>query len=103
MIRYELGPARAQQQLGTQPFHRFTFDDGTVWTEFHRSTDGYLLRFPDLADFEVSADGTHRDRLPEKQAEHHDGSDSADHMNPLPLMLSMISDICFVSLIVFLF
>ena len=57
MIRYELGPARAQQQLGTQPFHRFTFDDGTVWTEFHRSTDGYLLRFPDLADFEVSADG----------------------------------------------
>ena len=58
MIRYELGPARAQQQLGTQPFHHFMFDDGTVWTEFHRSADGYLLRFPDLADFEVSADGS---------------------------------------------
>jgi hypothetical protein len=29
-----------------------------VWTEFHRSDSGYVLRFPDLADFEVSADGT---------------------------------------------
>jgi len=29
-----------------------------VWTEFYRSGDAYLLRFPELADFEVSADGT---------------------------------------------
>jgi hypothetical protein len=40
------------------PFHRYTFDDGTVWTEFYRSDAGYLLRFPELADFEVSADGS---------------------------------------------
>jgi hypothetical protein len=40
------------------PFHHYRFDDGTVWTEFYRLADGYLLRFPDLADFEVSADGT---------------------------------------------
>jgi len=39
------------------PFHRYTFENGTVWTEFYRTTTGYLLRFPGLADFEVSADG----------------------------------------------
>jgi len=50
-------PARAQVALNTEPFHRYTFDDGTVWTEFHRSGESYLLRFPELADFEVSADG----------------------------------------------
>ncbi len=50
--------ARRQATLDTTPFHHYTFDDGSVWTEFHRLGDGYLLRFPDLADFEVSADGT---------------------------------------------
>jgi hypothetical protein len=47
-----------QEQFDAEPFHRYTFDDGTVWTEFYRSGDAYLLRFPELADFEVSADGT---------------------------------------------
>jgi hypothetical protein len=58
MIRYSLMAARRQPELETSPFHLYTFDDDTVWTEFHRSPGGYLLRFPDLADFEVSADGT---------------------------------------------
>ena len=57
MIRYSTMAARKQSKLATTPFHYYTFDDDTVWTEFHRSGDGYLLRFPDLADFEVSADG----------------------------------------------
>ena len=57
MIRYSTMAARPQSKLATTPFHYYTFDDDTVWTEFHRSGDGYLLRFPDLADFEVSADG----------------------------------------------
>jgi len=39
------------------PFHRYTFEDGSVWTEFFRTKTGYLLRFPGLSDFEVSADG----------------------------------------------
>ena len=58
MIRYEIRPARMQAALDAEPFHRYTFEDGTVWTEFYRSAEGYLLRFPELADFEVSADGT---------------------------------------------
>jgi len=58
MIRYSVAPARVQLQVDSEPFHRFEFDDGTVWTEFYRTGDGYLLRFPELADFDVSADGT---------------------------------------------
>jgi hypothetical protein len=58
MIDYSTMPPRTQAPLRTSPFHQYIFDDGTVWTEFHRRDEGYLLRFPELADFEVSADGT---------------------------------------------
>ena len=57
MIHYTAGPERAQDPLPTEPFHCYTFEDGRTWTEFHRRGDGYLLRFPDLADFTVSRDG----------------------------------------------
>ncbi len=33
------------------------FPDGTVWTQFYRTAVGYLLRFPNLADFTISTDG----------------------------------------------
>lgn len=49
--------ARPQAPLPQAPFHQWTFPDGTVWTLFYRLDRGYLLRFPDLADFEVSRDG----------------------------------------------
>ncbi len=58
MIDYTTMPARAQQAIEAKPFHRYTFEDGTVWTEFYRDENGYLLRFPNLADFDVSTDGT---------------------------------------------
>jgi len=57
MIRYSVDDTREQQPVGAAPFHRYLLDDGTVWTEFHRLPSGYLLRFPGLADFEVSLDG----------------------------------------------
>ena len=46
MIRYETRPARIQATAVAEPFHRYVFEDGTVWTEFYRSGKGYLLRFP---------------------------------------------------------
>lgn len=58
MINFSVSGARPQSELNTAPFHCYTFDDGTVWAEFHRSGQRYLLRFPGLADFQVSADGT---------------------------------------------
>ena len=43
--------------LRESSFHKWIFPDGTLWTQFFHQGAGYLLRFPDLADFEVSADG----------------------------------------------
>lgn len=59
MIHYEEQAARLQDDRDDSPFHRYEFADGSVWTEFYRDNDGYLLRFPGLADFSVSADGEH--------------------------------------------
>jgi hypothetical protein len=54
---FSLESARPQVPLKELPFHAWTFPDGTLWTQFFRTDAGYLLRFPDLADFQVSADG----------------------------------------------
>ena len=58
VIHYTVQDARSQQAMDEEPFHYFAFPDGTVWTEFYRDGLDYLLRFPRLADFEVSGDGT---------------------------------------------
>lgn len=55
--RFVQRPGRIQRPVSQPPFHRWTFADGTEWTSFHRLGSGYLLRFPQLADFEVSSDG----------------------------------------------
>ena len=59
MIDFSLLAARMQAPVAIEPFHTWTFPDGTLWTAFYRTNDGYLLRFPDLADFQVSADALH--------------------------------------------
>lgn len=38
-------------------FHQWTLPNGTLWVQFYRTNSGYVLRFPDLAEFEISADG----------------------------------------------
>jgi hypothetical protein len=56
-LHYEpLGPS-AQSAATGEPFHVSRFSDGTCAIEFHRADAGYLLRFPGLADFTVSASG----------------------------------------------
>jgi hypothetical protein len=56
-IHFSEQPARLLAPVHEAPFHQWAFPDGTLWTQFFRQGAGYLLRFPDLADFEVSADG----------------------------------------------
>lgn len=58
MIEYTVNAPRPQVPIAIAPFHRYELEDGTVWTEFYRHGDDYLLRFPEFADFSVSADGT---------------------------------------------
>jgi hypothetical protein len=49
-------PACAQDPAGPF-FHSWQLPDGSTWARFFRTEPGYLIRFPSLADFDVSADG----------------------------------------------
>lgn len=53
---FSLLDARMQRAMNVAPFREWAFPDGVLWTQFYRTGAGYLLRFPGLADFEVSAD-----------------------------------------------
>jgi hypothetical protein len=57
MSGFALDSARPQAPLDIAPFHEWRFPDDTLWTQFYRLSDGYLLRFPELADFLISPDG----------------------------------------------
>lgn len=46
--------ARAQEAMARAPFQEWTLPGGAVWSQFFRTHAGYLLRFPGLADFEIS-------------------------------------------------
>ena len=48
---------RPQLDLCGEPFHEWTQPDKTLWASFYRTAAGYLVRFPALADFEISLDG----------------------------------------------
>lgn len=45
-----------QQELRSTPYDRWIVPGGATAAEFHRHSDGFLLRFPRQADFIVSAD-----------------------------------------------
>jgi len=57
VVNFDLASARFQAPLRLKLFHQWVISDGKLWTQFFRTETGYLLRFPDLADFRVSADG----------------------------------------------
>ena len=56
MVDFAITAARQQAPMKS-PFHTWALPDGLPWMEFHRVHGDYLLRFPELADFDVSADG----------------------------------------------
>lgn len=53
----DLRTARTQAELNAEAFQEWVLPDGTLWTRFYHSGSRYLLRFPGLADFTVSANG----------------------------------------------
>ena len=57
MIDYRLVPARLRDPIDALPFHEWVFPDGTKWAQFYRVDQNYLVSFPGLGDFDVSADG----------------------------------------------
>jgi len=56
-VRFAQSDERQQQTISQAAFQQRELSDGSPWTLFYRQTTGYLLRFPELADFEVSGDG----------------------------------------------
>lgn len=57
MQRFAVQPSRPLAPQPFPSFHQWVLPDGTLWLQFYRTPSGYLLRFPELADFEMSADG----------------------------------------------
>ena len=50
-------PSRDQQPREDEPYDRWITESGVVTAEFHRDGDsGFLLRFPDHADFQLDAE-----------------------------------------------
>ena len=56
-VAWEVLAAREQADLGASPIHVWRFPEGLLWASFYRLPSGYLVRFPTLADFQVSQDG----------------------------------------------
>ena len=56
-VDFEVDEIRSQLQLFGVAFRETSLPDGSTWTLFYRTSSNYLLRFPRLADFEVSLDG----------------------------------------------
>ena len=85
---------RAQAPCAAVPFHTWDLPEGSNWATFYRTPSGFLLRFPDLADFEVSVDGrcvtcSPAPDVPEATAEHL-------YLNQvLPLALSKLGKLVF--------
>lgn len=57
MVSFAVAAPEPQAPLASARFHQWVFPDGVLWAEFHRTGSGYLLRFPAMADYLVSADG----------------------------------------------
>jgi len=51
----EVRAEQAQQIISDAKYHEWTLTDGRLWTQFHRSDDGFVLRFPDFADYKLDA------------------------------------------------
>lgn len=54
---FHLLTPRKQQPIQEKAYHQWAFPNGTIWTLFYRNQTSYLLRFPELADFQISTDG----------------------------------------------
>jgi hypothetical protein len=94
VVDLQVAVARLQAPLGIPPFHTWAFPDGTLWTEFYRADGGYLLRFPDLADFRVSADGLEVTCFPAPEVS--DATSQHLYLNQvLPLVLSKLGKLVF--------
>jgi uncharacterized Zn-binding protein involved in type VI secretion len=50
-------PKSAFTPLTITPYHQWLQPDGKIWADFHFTNGKYLVRFPGMADFEISENG----------------------------------------------
>lgn len=86
-VIFDVMPAQPQIPMAALPFHRWGITEDPAWCEFRRTPQGIHVRFPELADFQVAADGKKVHAIPVP------GLDAATlehlHLNQiLPLALS---------------
>jgi hypothetical protein len=94
VVDYQVAGACWQAPLGIKPFHTWAFPDGSLWTEFYRLGGGYLLRFPDLGDFQVSTDGCDVTCFPAPEVS--EATSQHLYLNQvLPLVLSKLGKLVF--------
>lgn len=55
-MAYLLRAPKLQGRAKSPPDRVWSFPDGKVWAQFYRIGEGYLIRFPGLADFELSGE-----------------------------------------------
>jgi hypothetical protein len=85
--RHKKNAARPMAHMAEQPFHQWVSPDGELWAQFFRLGEAYLIRFPEMGDFEVSACGLETQSWPAPGSD----SDTIEHLflnQVLPLALS---------------
>ena len=84
---FHLHGARSQESLINHWFRQTHLLNGGVWLAFARQGNGFILRFPGMADFSVSADGREIGCYPQSAT----GQETLTHLlldQVIPLVLS---------------
>lgn len=84
---FHLHGARSQESLINRWFRQTHLLNGGVWLAFARQGNGFILRFPSMADFSVSADGREIGCYPQSAT----GQETLTHLlldQVIPLVLS---------------
>ena len=94
MVNLTIDKPAVQQPVGTVPYFTWSSADGSPWAEFYRRQARHLIRFPDIADFELSPDAAEVRCTPVPDFEH----SSLRHLylnQVLPLALSQQGKLVF--------
>jgi len=65
VTEYKMLAPRMQEPIPGVPYYQWISPKGAVFSAFYRTAHGYLLRFPNLADFEIPFDGPCLTCIPE--------------------------------------
>jgi hypothetical protein len=81
-------------QIESKPFHEWVMPDGSLWASFFRTPSGYLIQFPDLAEFEIDRSSLEVTSTPQEGVS--EGTVEHLYLNQIhPLLMSLKGDLVF--------